>query len=241
VNDLQDAFGHEVMDYLNGKPAFEVIERDDGVVDLSGGPENYFAPFRRWPAHQRRAMRFVRGRVLDVGSGAGRVALHLQERGHEVLCLDESPLALETCRRRGALHTQEMSVYRVSKKLGMFDTILMMGANLGLLADADRGRRLLQRFDRITNPGARIIGETRNPYGSDDPVHLAYHQFNRDRGRAAGQVRIRVRYKNYMTPWFDYLLSSPDELRTMLDGTPWRLRRILDADTGAYVAIIEKS
>jgi|TARA_B100000315_G_C14549427_1_gene574967 hypothetical protein len=134
-----------------------------------------------------------------------------------------------------------MSVYRVSKKLGMFDTILMMGANLGLLADADRGRRLLQRFDRITNPGARIIGETRNPYGSDDPVHLAYHQFNRDRGRAAGQVRIRVRYKNYMTPWFDYLLSSPDELRTMLDGTPWRLRRILDADTGAYVAIIEKS
>lgn len=50
MNDLQKAFGHEVMDFLNGEPAFEVIERDDGVVMLSGGPENYFATFRRWPA-----------------------------------------------------------------------------------------------------------------------------------------------------------------------------------------------
>ncbi len=189
---------------------------------------------------QRRAMRFIRGRVLDVGSGAGRVALHLQERGHEVLGLDESPLALETCRRRGARHTQEMSVYQVSKKLGMFDTILMMGANLGLLADADRGRRLLERFDRITNPGARITGETRDPYDTDDPLHLAYHQLNRDRGRAAGQARIRVRYMNYKTPWFDYLLSSPDELKAILEGTPWRLRRTFEADAGTYVAIIEK-
>ncbi|MDP6071114.1 MAG: class I SAM-dependent methyltransferase [SAR202 cluster bacterium] len=185
-------------------------------------------------------MRFIRGRVLDVGSGAGRVALHLQERGHEVLGLDESPLALETCRRRGARHTQEMSVYQVSKKLGMFDTILMMGANLGLLADADRGRRLLERFDRITNPGARITGETRDPYDTDDPLHLAYHQLNRDRGRAAGQARIRVRYMNYKTPWFDYLLSSPDELKAILEGTPWRLRRTFEADAGTYVAIIEK-
>ena len=43
------------MDHLNGRPSFEIIERDDGTVIPSGGPQMYFAPFRRWDAHTRRA------------------------------------------------------------------------------------------------------------------------------------------------------------------------------------------
>jgi hypothetical protein len=31
------------------------------------GPQLYFAEFRRWHRAERRAMQFVRGRVLDVG------------------------------------------------------------------------------------------------------------------------------------------------------------------------------
>lgn len=170
MRDEQDAFGHEVMDYLNGKPAFEAIERDDGTVLLSGGPQMYFDPFRRWPAQARRAMCFVRGRVLDVGSGAGRHALHLQARGHEVVCIDNSPLALEVCRTRGVRETIELSVYQVSRSLGIFDTIIMMGGNLALLADPERGRRLLERLDRISSPNGRIIGETRDPHHTDDPT-----------------------------------------------------------------------
>ena len=38
MRDEHDAYGHEIMDYFNGKPAFEAIERDDGTVLLSGGP-----------------------------------------------------------------------------------------------------------------------------------------------------------------------------------------------------------
>jgi ubiquinone/menaquinone biosynthesis C-methylase UbiE len=40
----------------------------------------YLAPFRNWWPQERRAMRFVRGRVLDLGCGAGRVSLGLQPR-----------------------------------------------------------------------------------------------------------------------------------------------------------------
>jgi SAM-dependent methyltransferase len=112
MKDERDAFGHEIMDYLDGKPSFEAIERNDGTVLLSGGPQMYFDPFRKWPAQTRKSMRFVRGRVLDVGSGAGRHALHLQDRGHDVVCIDNSPLALEVCSRRGVHETREMSVYQ---------------------------------------------------------------------------------------------------------------------------------
>src|SRR5919106_2020681 len=89
-----DAFGSMLLDHLEGKEdVHEIVERDDGFV--SAARLNYFAPVRRWPPVERRALRFVRGRVLDVGCGAGRVAVELQDRGHDVVAIDVSPGALE--------------------------------------------------------------------------------------------------------------------------------------------------
>jgi hypothetical protein len=62
-----------LLDALRGEATVEIVERDDGFIEATAGPGLYFAPFRRWPGVDRRAMRFVRGRVLDVGCGAGRV------------------------------------------------------------------------------------------------------------------------------------------------------------------------
>ena len=64
-------------------------------------------------------MRHVRGRLLDVGVGSGRVALHLQESGHEVLGIDISPLAVEVARRRGVEDARVLAFKDVGPKLGM--------------------------------------------------------------------------------------------------------------------------
>ncbi len=42
-----------------------------------------------------------------------------------------------------------------------------------------------------------------------------------------GQVRIRVRYEKYVTPWFDYLLVSREEMSDILKGTGWKIERFL--------------
>src|ERR1035438_4974271 len=75
LTEQQDAYGRIVWDHLHGKPSAEIIERDDGWFGMSGGAPNYFAEFKDWPRHQQVAMQFVRGRVLDVGCGAGRCCL----------------------------------------------------------------------------------------------------------------------------------------------------------------------
>jgi SAM-dependent methyltransferase len=100
LTSAEDAFGHLLSDLLAGRRVVEVVERDDGCV-FTAEPDYYLAPFRSWWSQERRAMRFVRGRVLDLGCGAGRVGLHLQSRGHEVVGIDVSPLAVEIARRRG--------------------------------------------------------------------------------------------------------------------------------------------
>jgi SAM-dependent methyltransferase len=235
-----DAYGALLLAAHEGRDAPEIVERDDGFINASPfGPGSYFAPFRRWPAHQRKAMRLVRGRVLDVGCGASRVCLHLQERGLEVVGIDVSPGAVEVSRRRGARDVRLLSIDDVDESLGTFDTIVMLGNNFGLFADAAKADELLRRFHRLTSPRGRIVAETRDVYATDDADHLAYQARNRERGRMSGQIRIRVRYRELATPWFDYLMVSRDELRALAEPAGWTVARTLDSDD-TYVAVLEK-
>jgi SAM-dependent methyltransferase len=239
VKPEQDAWGQLLLAAYEGDRPKEIIERDDGFVETGPTWDLYSAPFRRWPALNRRAMRFVRGRVLDVGCGAGRVCLHLQQRGLDVVGIDISPGAVEVCRRRGVRDVRVCPIEGVDESLGLFDTIVMLGNNFGLFGSRTKARRLLRRFHALTSERGRIVAETRDVYRTEDPAHLAYHELNRRRQRMAGQVRIRVRYRKLATPWFDYLMVSREELEQLLAGTGWHLARTLDADD-MYVAVIEK-
>ena len=104
-----DAYGREVHDYFHGdKDIHEIVERDDGYIDVSSGPAAYFTPHEAWPAVEQEALTYARGRVLDVGCGPGRVSLYLQEHGHEVVAIENSPLAIEVAR---FLHDENSALY----------------------------------------------------------------------------------------------------------------------------------
>lgn len=242
MKEREDAYGRLILDHLEGRPAIEIVERDDGSINASGfGPAAYFAPVRQWPRAERAALRLVRGRVLDVGVGAGRVAMELQERGHEVVGIDVSPLALEVARRRGAKDVRQLAVTQVGPELGRFDTIVLFGNNCGLLGSRRRAPWLLRRLRAVTRPGARILAASTDPYTTDNPEHLAYHERNRRRGRMPGQLRIRVRHGSYRTPWFDYLLAAPEELAELAAGTGWELTRVLGEGEPSYVGVLERA
>ncbi len=240
LKDHQDALGHELHDYFNQGSAYEIIERDDGLFALSPGPDLYFSEYDRWLESDKQAMKYVSGRVLDVGCGAGRHSLYLQERGHDVVGIDVSPLAVQVCKARGLQNVRVLPVTQLSTALGTFDTILMLGGNFGLFGSPGRARWLLRRFRSITSPSARIIAQTRDPYDTSLREHLDYHEANRARGRPGGQTRIRVRYKKYVTPWFDFLLVSRDEMKEIVRETGWEIKKFLGEQGPAYVAIIEK-
>jgi SAM-dependent methyltransferase len=236
----QDPHGQAMLDFLEGRDAFELIERDDGMIAPSGGPEAYFTGPSEWASFATDALKHVRGRVLDVGCGAGRIALHLQDLGHEVVGVDLSPGAVETSRRRGVRDVRELSITRIGPDLGTFDTIVFFGNNFGLFGNEKRARWLLKRFYRLTSGDGRIVAECMDPYQTDEEAHLAYHQLNRQRGRLGGQVRVRVRYKNYRTPWFDWLLVSEDEMKGLLEGTGWCMEHAFDSGQGPYAVVIGK-
>jgi SAM-dependent methyltransferase len=220
----QDAYGQILLAVLEGRKAHEIMERDDGFV-YCGDPSDYLAPFRRWPAVERRAMRFVRGRVLDVGCGAGRVALHVQARGHEVLAIDESPLAVEVARRRGVRHAEVLRLAGVDASLGLFDTILLLRNNTGLAGTERHTGPLLRRLATLTTERGRLVTDTVHPDRLDP---------------AAAGRRIRVRWQHYASPWFRYLMLRPAELATLVTGTGWRILRTIDDGSPRYGIVLER-
>jgi len=237
----EDAFGRMLWAYYNGQRVFEIDERDDGYIEASTSPKLYFSDYEDWPHHEKKAIEYVKGRVLDIGCGAGRHSLYLQKKGLDVLGIDNSPLAIKVCKLRGLKKAKIMSIEDVDFKPKSFDTIIMMGNNFGLFGSFQKARSLLKRFHKITSDDGLIVAETRDPYKTDNPAHLEYHKLNRKRGRMGGQVRIRVRFEKYATPWFDYLFVSKEEMDEILKGTGWKVKQYIDSGNALYIAIIEKA
>lgn len=226
--EIGDAFGALL---LAGAAATGVIERDDGLVSPHAAA-GYFSEAASWSALERAACERSSGRVLDIGCGAGRHALLLQSRGLDVVALDPSPGACAVTRARGVRDVREAGIADVAEFGERFDTFLLLGNNLGLLGSPSAAPRLLAGLAAAAAPGARILGGNVDPSG---PEHAAYQRRNRDAGRLAGQLRLRVRYGTLADPWFDYLLCSPAELEALVASSPWRVARV-EEDGAGYLA-----
>jgi len=238
----RDAQGRQLLaQWKSGIPVAEIIERDDGYIDFGSEPGGYFLDYKDWPSLERRAIRAAKGRVLDIGCGAGRHALYLQKRGFDVTGIDASRGAVRVCKARGLKRILLRSISDLHRfKPSAFETVLMLGNNFGLFGSFRRARRLLRALHRITSENARLIVATRDPGRTANPHHLAYQRLNLRRGRMRGQIRFRVRFENAIGPWMDYLFVSPDEMTTILDGTGWEIDRLLDSGGATYFAVIRK-
>ena len=238
---VQDAYGRAMLDFHFGGAASLLIERDDGYIDSDLPMAHYFAKYETWRPHERAAIKHATGRVLDIGCGAGRHSLYLQKRGLRVVAIDVSPGAIRACRLRGVKDARPCPIDEVNRRLGTFDTILMLGNNFGLFGSFAKARALLRRFYGLTSQTACIIAECLDPYDTSNPKHLSYHRMNRARGRMPGQLRLRARYQDYATPWFDYLFVSRQEMTKILNGTGWRISKTVAGRGPTYVAMIHKT
>jgi SAM-dependent methyltransferase len=238
----EDVFGRALLDWAKGGTTPEVLERDDGFTQIGAGPEVYLSEFSGWPVAERKSIRYLRGRVIDIGCGAGRVALNLQHRGIEVVGLDSSPLAVRAAKIRGVKEVWFLPVEELASKIGSFDSIVLFGNNFGILQTPNHARQLLTDLAKSTKPGARIFAESTNAYCGGAPgLDRSYYWRNKERGVSPGQSRLRFRYDNLVGPWFNWLYVSQSEMRLILRGTGWHQKEVLGVGSSEpYVAILEK-
>ncbi len=241
VDPSRDAYGEELKDYhKNGKGVVEIVERDDGYIDYNDAVPYYFSSYGDWSEPEKSALSHCYGRVVDVGCGAGRIALHLQEKGYSVVGIDNSPGAIEVCRSRGVKELLNIPFTQIHGRAGKVDSFVLFGNNFGLFGNPRRARWLLRRLKSLSSSNALIIAQTVNPYCTENQDHLSYHELNKKRGRLGGQLRIRIRHKRTIGSWMDYLFVSKQELEHIVKGTGWAVQQYVDSGSPGYFLILEK-
>ncbi len=235
-----DPFADALEAFLEtGKASLE-IERDDRWKNT----ENvawYFTNFPDFWAIEKPALKFARGRVLDVGCGAGRIALYLQRKGLRVTAVDSSPRVAALASARGV---RDVRVVSAKKRLpflrGEFETILLFGNNLGICGNRAGLEKMLCEFARVTNQNARILATTRAP-GMFNPRHRAYWKWKLERGGEMGVARLRLKF-GASEKEFDWFWIAPSELMQVAWKNGWRVAEIFGdgrAEQG-YSVVLEK-
>jgi len=232
----QDLFGQVLMDFAAGRAEEYYLRRDDNTVERDS-TSRYFRSWEKLPAHQRCLLNHAYGRVLDIGAGAGQHTLALQNRSLEVVAIDASPGAIEVCRARGVKSAYLMDAHDLQFDPASFDTVLLLGNNLGIAGTPDGLRTLLRRLHEIVRPGGQILADINDNTATHDPGHLRYQRWNVSRGRYPGAIGQRIEYDGKCGPQFNWLLTNFSDLRAILMETGWRVKRCVQVNVEATYAI----
>ena len=198
----KDPMGAAILDFQKqGKAArlrvlSSMFEEDEMPV------KHLFRSTREMPMLEQKALQLAKGRVLDIGAGAGCHALALQEKGLAVKAIDISPLSCEAMKLRGVKDAECINLFDDHLGTG-FDTILLLMNGTGIAGKIEHLPDLFQRLKALLNPGGQIL---------IDSSDLKYIYENEDgsfdinlNGAYYGEVDYQMIYKDVKGDHFDWL------------------------------------
>ena len=130
----------------------------DGVVQPVMSSEYFFRSAQNMNELEAEALRQCRGRVLDVGAGAGCHSLILQNRGLETVALERSAESCMVLLDRGIKNVVHSDVMLFDD--APFDTILLLMNGFGIGGNEEGVIQLLSQLKKLLAPGGRILGDS---------------------------------------------------------------------------------
>lgn len=201
-----DIFGMAIKAYYHHKDETDITvhspDFDDDIIPVS----YLFRGYNEMPALEQRALDIAKGKVLDVGCGAGSHALYLQEEKNlKVTGIDISKGAVEVCKLRGLKNARSQNFFDLKGE--KFDTILFLMNGTGII-----GR--LRNFDRFFEQVKTLLYEEGQVL--IDSSDLSY-LFDADEDGGIwvdmdatyyGELEFSLSYKNERSTIFDWLYTD---------------------------------
>ncbi|MEJ5266270.1 MAG: methyltransferase domain-containing protein [Bacteroidales bacterium] len=230
----KDIYGQCCLDYLNGDKTAKILVHSN-IAETDELPASYlFRPYEEMPFHEKKALRLVRGNILDVGACAGSHALYLQDLGYDVTALDASAGCCEVMQKRGVKNIVCSEILEYSEKT--FDTILLLMNGIGISGTLANLPCLLDHLKTLLKTGGKII------FDSSD---LQYLYLEED-GSACiplgdtyyGELEYYLEYKELKTDPFKWVFIDPYTMEAIAKEVNFQMQFIAQGKHYDYSACL---
>jgi len=153
---MRDLFGKAILDYQTNNFPENLITETTISEEDEMSVAYLFRSFTAMPEIEKQALQLAKGKILDVGCGAGSHSLYLQdEQNMDVTSIDISANAIEACRLRGLKNAKVQDVMDLENE--KYDTILLLMNGAGMCGKLKKVPGFLLKLKSLLNEGGQIL------------------------------------------------------------------------------------
>jgi SAM-dependent methyltransferase len=230
---MKDLFGKAILDFqTNNVPENLITETSISEADEMS-VAYLFRKYKEMPIIERKAMQLAKGKVLDVGCGAGCHSLYLQnEKNLDVYAIDISEKAVEACRLQNLKKVKVQNLLDIENET--FDTIIMLMNGTGIFVKLKNINQYLQKLKSLLKPDGQILID------SSDLIYM----FDEDQDGCKwipstdyyGEITFNIAYKNEKEEQFTWLYLDYNTLQNAAHANGLGCDLVIEGDHYDYLA-----
>lgn len=221
--------GEAILDYHRGNSGHLIGLQINGSPDEPMDPAIFFRTFNKMKKYEKLALGNCKGRILDVGAGAGCHSLVLAKRHFEVSAVESCESAATVAKERGVKDVRRVPIIEVKDE--KFDTILLLMNGFGLGGTVEGTKRMLRHLKSLLSPGGQIIGDSTDilyhlvDAGNPDPGDKHYY----------GEVEFQLTYKGKSSKPFDWVYFDPVTLENLVKSIGFEFEILYHSRDGQFL------
>lgn len=233
---MKDLFGKAILDFqTNTSP--EDITTETNISEADEMDVAYlFRNYKEMPNTEKKALQLCKGKILDVGCGAGSHSLYLQEKGFDVTSIDISEKAIEACSLRGLKNPKVQNLLDLDSESNhdKFDTILLLMNGTGIFETIDETSKYLQKLKSLlTDDGQILIDSSDIIYMYDEDEDGSYSV---PANNYYGELTFTIHYKNQTEEDFPWLYLDYNTLQNACYANGLQCGLVLEGNHFDYLA-----
>lgn len=204
-----DIFGSAMKAYFHHNDEEPIVvhspDFDDDIISLP----YLFRSFKEMPLLEKTALKHCKGKVLDVGCGAGSHSLYLQENKKlKVVSIDISEGAVEICKNRGLKDVRNISFEDINEK---FDTLLFLMNGTGIIGKLKKLDNFFKKLKKILHSNGQVLIDSSDLSYLFDKDEDGGIWINAAEGYY-GEIQYKLSYKKEESDYFDWLYLDYNSL-----------------------------
>lgn len=228
---MKDIFGKALLDYQNNNYSEDIITWTN-ISDKDELPLPYlFRDYAEMPKLEQKALQLSKGKILDVGCGAGSHVLWLQQKGFDVKAIDSSKSAIDVCKLRGIKNAEHK---RLLEETDNFDTILLLMNGTGIFQELSQVSKYLIHLKSLLKPKGQILMDSSDiSYMFEDEDGGTWLDLN---SRYYGELDYHISYKGELEIPMKWLYLDFATLQTACQAVGLQCEKIMDGEHFDYLA-----